>query len=133
MNTFDISYVFSTVVLIQEATTDGLCACGVDVCLSVCESVKGERRQSGRSCCLGRFPGMFVLRIKFRVKNHLWGIYCAPRDSVEHVHLYYLLGPYVTHSSGKIMLPILQMRKLRLTELNGLHSMLTSILTPLLC
>ena len=50
------------------------------LCVSecVCESVKGERRQSGRSCCLGRFPGMFVLRIKFRVKNHLWGVYCAP-------------------------------------------------------
>lgn len=35
-NTFDVSWAFSTVVLIQEVTTDGLCACGVDVCLSVC-------------------------------------------------------------------------------------------------
>ena len=39
MNTFDISYVFSTVVLIQEATTDGLCACGVE-CVRECERGK---------------------------------------------------------------------------------------------
>ena len=39
MNTFDVSYAFSTVALIQEAMTDGLCACGVYVCLSVCARV----------------------------------------------------------------------------------------------
>lgn len=40
---------------------------------------------------------MFMLRDQISSQEPFVGCLLYPRDSVEHVHLYYLLGPAVMH------------------------------------